>query len=558
MTTRQSARIGSWWRGSRGDRYCRALHPVGLLFAVVFFALSMTPSLLPRVWYLQAVATGISVAIGYGVGCLIAWVVRRCGVSPDWSERWPRRGWWALAVAAAVVIPLFLILGSWWQQIVRKLVGVEDPGRPLYLAVLVVSLVVAVAVLALGRLLRRASQALTRWGKQYVPKPVARIASVIVVALLVVFAVNGALVRGIVAVAERSASTADRGTDEGVEQPSAVELSGSAASNEPWDSLGQQGRRFVASGATVDEISTFTGRPAVQPIRAYAGVESAETIEGVADRVVAELERTDAFSRPVLAVATTTGTGWVNESVARPLEYLYDGNSAIASMQYSFLPSPMAFLADRQTPQDAGRALFEAVYEVWSELPEDSRPKLVLFGESLGAYGGQDAFSGAQDMIARIDGALWVGNPNFTPQWARITAGRDAGSREILPVVDGAEHVRFASSSGDLDIGGQWEEPRIVYWQHASDPIVWWSPDLILNRPDWLREPRGADVDPGVQWFPFVTFWQLTFDQVFSTNVDDGHGHSYGADAVNMWADILEPPGWTETDVKRLYDKMAG
>ncbi|MDZ7929867.1 MAG: alpha/beta-hydrolase N-terminal domain-containing protein [Rhodococcus sp. (in: high G+C Gram-positive bacteria)] len=169
----------------------------------------------PRAWYLQAVATGISVAIGYGVGCLIAWVVRRCGVSPDWSEQWPRRGWWALAVAAAVVIPLFLILGSWWQQIVRKLVGVEDPGRPLYIAVLVVSLVVAVAVLALGRLLRRASQALTRWGKQYVPKPVARIASVIVVALLVVFAVNGALVRGIVAVAERSASTADRGNRRG-------------------------------------------------------------------------------------------------------------------------------------------------------------------------------------------------------------------------------------------------------------------------------------------------------------------------------------------------------
>ncbi len=139
------------------------------------------------------------------------------------------------------------------------------------------------------------------------------------------------------------------------------------------------------SGVSRDEISEFSGRPAVQPIRAYAGVESADTVDGVAERVVAELDRTGAFSRAVLAVATTTGRGWVNENVARPLEYLYDGNSAIASMQYSFLPSPMAFLADRQTPQDAGRALFEAVYEVWSELPEDSRPKLVLFGESLGA-----------------------------------------------------------------------------------------------------------------------------------------------------------------------------
>ncbi|MBJ7350762.1 MAG: hypothetical protein JHD12_09310, partial [Rhodococcus sp.] len=203
----------------------------------------MTPSLLPRVWYLQAVATGISVAIGYGVGCLVAWVVRRCGVSPNWSEQWRRRGWWALAAAAVVVIPLFLILGSWWQQIVRRLVGVEDPGRPLYIAVLVLSLVVAVAVLALARLLRRATRALTRWAKQYVPRPLARIASVIVVALLVVFAVNGALIRGIVAGAEKSASTADRGNHEGVEKPDAAELSGSDASNEDWDSLGQEGRR---------------------------------------------------------------------------------------------------------------------------------------------------------------------------------------------------------------------------------------------------------------------------------------------------------------------------
>lgn len=309
VTTRRLARIGSFWQDSRADRYCRALHPVGLLFAVVFFALSMTPSLLPRVWYLQAVATGISVAIGYGVGCLIAWVVRLCGVSPDWSEQWRRRGWWALAVAAAVAIPLFLILGSWWQQIVRKLVGVEDPGRPLYIAVLVVALVVAVAVLALGRLLRRASHALTRWGKQYVPKPVARIASVIVVALLVVFAVNGALVRGIVAVAESSASTADRGNHEGVEKPTAAELSGSDASNEEWESLGQEGRRFVVSGVSPDEISEFTGRPAVQPVRVYAGVESADTVEGVAERVVAELERTGAFSRAVLGSRQRPGAG---------------------------------------------------------------------------------------------------------------------------------------------------------------------------------------------------------------------------------------------------------
>jgi uncharacterized membrane protein len=56
--------------------FARSCHPVGLTFALLFFAWSMSPSLLPRPWYLQAVATGISVAIGYGLGCTVAWVVR--------------------------------------------------------------------------------------------------------------------------------------------------------------------------------------------------------------------------------------------------------------------------------------------------------------------------------------------------------------------------------------------------------------------------------------------------------------------------------------------------
>ena len=56
--------------------YARSLHPAGLTLALLFFVWSMTPSLLPRAWYLQALATGISLATGYGLGCLLAWAVR--------------------------------------------------------------------------------------------------------------------------------------------------------------------------------------------------------------------------------------------------------------------------------------------------------------------------------------------------------------------------------------------------------------------------------------------------------------------------------------------------
>ncbi|WP_072805215.1 alpha/beta hydrolase [Rhodococcoides yunnanense] len=539
-------------------RYFARLEPAALFFAIVFFVFSMTPSLLPRAWYLQGVATGISVATGYGLGCLLIWIGRACGIEPKWSASVKRYGWWALAVTAIVVIPLFLILGSWWQEIVRKIVEVEEPGRALYLGVLVVALALALLLLQIARGLRWCAVKLATVCTRFVPVPAAKGIGIAVVALLTLFLVNGVVNNVLIATIASSSKISDKGSHVGVEQPAAPENSGSPDSNEDWDSLGMEGRRFVSSGPTAEDIEAFTGEPALTPIRAYVGAADVDSIDEAADRVVAELKRTGAFDRAVVAVATTTGRGWVNESVAGPLEYMYGGDTAIASMQYSFLPSPIAFLADRDSPREAGRVLFDHIYDVVNELPAESRPKLVAFGESLGAYGGQDAFGGARDMLARTDGALWVGNPNFTKQWSEITADRDAGSREILPVIAGGRNVRFAGRPDDLEIGTPWEQPRVVYWQHASDPITWWSPDLILHQPDWLREPRGDDVDPGVRWFPFVTFWQTTFDMVFSTDVPQGYGHNYGEDAVDLWAQILQPDGWTSSDTERLREIVAG
>lgn len=290
----------------------------------------------------------------------------------------------------------------------------------------------------------------------------------------------------------------------------------------------------------------------------YAGRESADTVEGVAERVVAELERTNAFDRRTLAVVTTTGRGWVNGNVAGAFEYVNGGDSAIAAMQYSFLPSALSFIADRDTPQMAGQALFEAVHRAWSARPEDQRPRLVVFGESLGSYGGQAAFASGADIVARTDGALLVGTPNFAQPWGRITADRDPGSFERLPVVDEGRSIRFASRPDDVDLPGPWEFPRVVFWQHASDPITWWSFDLLLHEPDRLREPLGPDVDPGMRWIPFVTFWQVTLDMIFSVDVPAGFGHAFGPEAADLWVDILAPEGWDDSATARVRDALAG
>ncbi len=92
----------------------------------------------------------------------------------------------------------------------------------------------------------------------------------------------------------------------------------------------------------------------------------------------------------------------------------------------------------------------------------------------------------------------------------------------------------------------------MLYRTHPSDPVVWWTPDLLYSRPDWLEEPRGQDVVDAVRWIPFVTFWQVTADMPFAINVPDGHGHVYTSEYVDAWAHVLQPQGWTAEDGERL------
>ena len=152
-------------------------------------------------------------------------------------------------------------------------------------------------------------------------------------------------------------STTDRGTAEGIVAPTLPRVPVHPWSPMGWDTLGYEGRTFVATGPTVEQLTALNGSPATTPIRVFAGASSADALEGVADNVVAELQRTGAFHRHVLTMTNTTGTGWVSASLADPIEYMFNGDTVIAAMLYSFLPSWAAFVADRETPQHAGRVL---------------------------------------------------------------------------------------------------------------------------------------------------------------------------------------------------------
>jgi uncharacterized membrane protein len=526
--------------------------------AAWFLLASFTPSLVPRSWLVQGVTSGLAAAYGYALGLAAAWLARRAAraidlrvtASPVATRRLRRTGWTLLAV----VVGLVWLWSLSWQRDSARLVGLPEPG----LGWAVLGLLGTVVVLALALLVARGLWALVRLGARAagrlgLPRVVATPLTALVVAALVVGLLDVLVYRGVMDRVTASAGLLNADTPDGRHRPASALRSGSPASAEPWKTLGRNGQAFVADGPGAAEIAAATGAPATEPIRVYAGLSRGRSVEEVADAVVAELRRTGAFDRGTLALMTTTGRGWVDEWSASSIEYLTGGDSAIAAMQYSFLPSPVALVTDRRTPARAGRALLTRVEAEIARRPADRRPRLVLGGESLGAYGGQAAFDDAADMLDRVDGAVWVGTPGFTPVWRGLTDRRQGGSPEIAPVVDSGSHVRFATRPGELgaDVYGRrfgpWEFPRVVYAQHASDPIPRWTTSLLVEEPDWTREPPGADVI-GVRWSSFVMFWQLTTDLATANSTPTGHGHRYQEELIPAWAAVLGAPPQLDLD----------
>ncbi len=525
---------------------------LGLVAAATMFGWALTPSLLPRPWIFEGVIAGLGAALGYGIGCLVSWLVRLTPLHEP-APKLKHRAWLALAILGPVVVVGYLLAGTAWQNGVREAVGFEDEGYGWALVVGLVALPVAIGAVCVGRWLRRLTSWVGRGIGRFLPARIAWTLAVLVVGVVGCLALTDVLFRGFTATMNSIYTGANASTAPGISQPQVPERSGSPESLVPWDSLGMEGRNFVARGPRPGDLTEFSGRPAQEPIRVYVGLDSAATAADRAALAVKELERTGAFERGALVVAGTTGTGWLEPQTVNTIEHEWNGDSAIVGIQYSFLPSWISTLVDADKASDAGRELFDAVHARWSTLPPDTRPKLFAYGLSLGSFSMQAAFPNADDISRRTDGAVFVGSPNFSQPWGWIAADRAPGSPQWQPVYLGGQTIRYAGQPADLaKPAGPWTGPRVAYVQHANDSVVWWSPALIAQKPDWLIEPPGPGRSPQMSWYPVITFLQVTVDQFMGVSVPDGQGHNYGGSMPAIWADVSQPPEWTEADTARL------
>jgi uncharacterized membrane protein len=531
---------------------------VGLAVATLFFAASLSPSLLPRPFVVQGILSGFALAVGYGVGVFFVWLWLYLEI-PRPQEKLQTLSKRVTTIVVAVVVGIFLWRSTIWQNSIRELMEMEPVltayPRRVALIALVTGLVLIAIARAIGMLWRFVHRKITA----VVPRRVSYVISTLVVLVGLVLIVNDVFARLLLNAADGVFLQLDQAVDDGVEQPTRSTASGSKESLIDWDDVGRRGKNFIVGGPTQESISEFWGEEAEQPLRVYAGMGAEETVEERAKLALDELKRVGGFDRSILIVATPTGTGWLDPGGVDPVEYLHKGDTAMVTMQYSYLPSWLTILVDPTRSRESARVLFDEIYNHWTTLPEESRPKLYVHGLSLGALGSAasaDLFTVFEDPI---QGGLWSGPPFPSAVWVRTTRDRNPDSPVWLPTFRDGSMLRFTGRECSLNEGNKrWGPMRFVYIQHASDPMTFFSEDLLYRRPQWLIGERGPDVSPYLSWLPIVTFLQIAFDLPLATSVPHGYGHNFAASSyIDGWIAVTDPQNWSEEQTKRLKEVFA-
>ena len=273
-------------------------------------------------------------------------------------------------------------------------------------------------------------------------------------------------------------------------------VTGSAASAIPYPTLGREGARFVGTITTPEDVTFVTGESRViEPVRVFIGVESAATVSERVQLAIEELQRTGAFDRAHLLIQAPAGTGYANSTPVDVLEILSLGDCASVAVGYGLLPSFLS-LGKVAIAAQTQRELLDAIL---AELRDrQSKPRLLLYGESLGAKVQEAAVpAGLLDLDAYgIAQALWVGTPG-----GKVADEFHARCSQSSITVDRPEQI-----PADLT-----DRPRVWFLEHDGDPVVRFRPELLNQSPFWLdpAKPRGRNIPESMTWVPWVTWAQV-------------------------------------------------
>ena len=306
------------------------------------------------------------------------------------------------------------------------------------------------------------------------------------------------------------------------EPPTDPDVTGGPGSSLSVTELGREGARFVGTVSTPDGVREVTGQdPVASPVRVFVGLDAGSTPQERVALAMTELRRTGAFDRANLLIQAPAGTGYANPTPVDVLEVLTRGDTAAVAVGYGLLPSFLS-LGKVAVAGETQKLLLDAIT---AELAgRTTRPRLLLYGESLGAKVQQVAIpAGIADLDRYgVAAALYVGTPGGSASDTFHALCADHSY-----TIDRPEQIPSPLPS---------PRPRVWFLEHDGDPVVRFRPELIMNRPAWLPKDghRGRNIPESMTWKPGITWAQAFVDTMFATNVKPGdfksEGHDYRAD----------------------------
>jgi len=506
---------------------------LGLTIGLIVFAESLRPALLPINAPSQIIFSGLAAAIGYDIGLLLGLARKRFGILKEISLNIHFR---YLLYAIFVLVGLYFTssrLG--WQNEQKILLQLDVIAIPAIL-VLLGSFVVAWLAVRTGILIRSLARFLTLRLRKRIEKILVYGAIWLLVMGLgyAVFSLSIFAIQILVESTSRSPTLS-------MVQPISPLRSGSSESLVSWDELEQKGQEFVSRRPDEVELRNLfdSGITLVEPIRIYASIANEPDLEKRVDLVMQEFERMRAFERKTIVMFTPTGSGWVNTVAIESAEYLTKGNVVSIAIQYSNRSAIPQYLINRDIAGDASLLLFSKIRQRIDLIPAETRPKVYIYGESLGSLGSQKIFVNKtiEEIAQQVDGALWVGSPSASELWSSLV-GRRGG---IAPIVEEGRIVRFGTDAKDLmRLPGEWGPSRVAFLYNSTDPVVWFNWNLAYQSPEWLQEPRAPEISEHVRWQPLLTIAHLTFELVSAGHPPSGVGHNYNLKIPCAMASILQ------------------